>query len=207
MDDLGNKLITNANLKRTQEELLSSYQEKTKNTRKTIEDLERRRYLKSEQDKLTKSFRLLRMQKLAKRSEKGALSYDDLLKTRKLLKLSSKDWVKIGQLRDINTTNVKKQDLIYTLLRTEPNVKESNYLKHINKNITTDTDEKANEIRKLLIETGKIFTNKEIRKYSKDINDINKIMSFPHKERVNYFQNLSMSTKPLFENVIRTKKI
>ena len=97
MDDLENKLITNANLKRTQEELLSSYQDKTKNTRKTIEDLEKRRYLKSEQDKLkseqdklTKSYRLLRMQKLAKRSEKGALSYNDLLKTRKLLKLSSK---------------------------------------------------------------------------------------------------------------------
>lgn len=32
-------------------------------------------------------------------------------------------------------------------------------------------------------------------------------MSLPHKERVNYFQNLSLSTKSLFGNVIRTTKI
>ena len=75
------------------------------------------------------------------------------------------------------------------LWRTVPNVKESNYVKHINNNTTNDTDEKINILRKLLIENGKIFTNKEMRKFSKDIYDINKIMSIPHSERGNYFQN------------------
>ena len=77
------------------------------------------------------------------------------------------------------------------LLRSNPNIKESKYLEHINKKTTSTTEEKVNEIKKTLIEIGKILTNKEIKKYSKDIHDIIKIITSPHEERVRYYPILS----------------
>ena len=163
--------------------------------------------MKSKQNKITNALRLLRQKKLIKRSQDGSISYDDLVQARKLLKLSQKEFNKIAQLRDITTTNVKKQDLIYVLLRSIPNIKESKYLEHINKKTTSTTEEKVNEIKKTLIEIGKIPTNKEIKKYSKDIHDIIKIITSPHEERVKYYPMLSNSVKSLFDNAIRNRRI
>ena len=67
-DDLGEKLITNVNLKKAHKELLSTYSNKIDNIRKNIDYLERRRYLKFEQDKISNALKLLRQKKLVKRS-------------------------------------------------------------------------------------------------------------------------------------------
>lgn len=50
----------------------------------------------------------MKQNKLIKRSKDGSISYDDLTKIRKLLKLATKELRKIAQLRDIDTTNVTK---------------------------------------------------------------------------------------------------
>lgn len=50
----------------------------------------------------------MKQKKLIKRSKDGSISYDDLTKIRKLLKLATKELRKIAQLRDIDTTNVTK---------------------------------------------------------------------------------------------------
>lgn len=52
-----------------------------------------------------------------------------------------------------------KQNLIDMLLRSHPNIKESQYLSLLNQNTINKIDNKINEIRKLLIEIGKRFTN------------------------------------------------
>ena len=54
-DGLYDKLITNVHLKKAHKELISSYSDRMDNIRKQISDYERRRYLKSEQDKITKA--------------------------------------------------------------------------------------------------------------------------------------------------------
>lgn len=50
----------------------------------------------------------MKQKKLIKRSKDGSISYDDLTKIRKLLKLATKELRKIAQLGDIDTTNVTK---------------------------------------------------------------------------------------------------
>ena len=50
----------------------------------------------------------MKQKKLFKRSKDGSISYDDLTKIRKLLKLATKELRKIAQLGDIDTTNVTK---------------------------------------------------------------------------------------------------
>ena len=67
-DDLEEKYITNVNLKKAHKELLSTYSNKIDNIRKNIDYLERRRYLKFEQDKISNALKLLRQKKLVKRS-------------------------------------------------------------------------------------------------------------------------------------------
>ena len=67
-DDLEEKLITNVKIKKAHKELLSTYSNKIDNIRKNIDYLERRRYLKFEQDKISNALKLLRQKKLVKRS-------------------------------------------------------------------------------------------------------------------------------------------
>ena len=124
-----------------------------------------------------------------------------------MLKLSKNELHRIAQLRDIDTTNVKKQDLMYMLLRTNPNIKESQYLSLLNQNTTNKIDNKINEIIKLLIEVGKRFTNTEIKKYTQELYDIVKIITSSHENTVTYYSKLSNELRLIASNIINTKKI
>ena len=126
---------------------------------------------------------------------------------RRLLKLSKNELHKIAQLRVIDTTNVKKQDLIYMLLRSQSNVKESQYLSLLNQNTTNEIDNKINEIRNLLIEIGKRFTNKEITKYTQELYDIVKMLNSSHENRARYYSKLSNELKSLFNKIVNNRNI
>ena len=145
--------------KKSQKQLLDTYPNKIEKLRSEHVKWDRHKYLKSEQHKITNALKLLRQKKLVKRSIDGAISQNDLKQVRELLKLPFKDLKKIAQLQNITSTNVKKQDLIYMLLRSNANVKESIYLDHLNSNLTNVTEKKVNEIRKQLIEIGKTLSN------------------------------------------------
>ena len=121
---------------------------------------------------------------------------------KRLLKLPKNELHKIAQLRDIDITNVKKQDLIYMLLKSQSNIKESQYLSFLNQNTTNKIDHKINEIRKLLIEIGKRFTNKEITKYTKELYDIVKMLNSSHENRGRYYSKLSNELKSLFNSIV-----
>ena len=126
---------------------------------------------------------------------------------RRLLKLSKNELHKIAQLRVIDTTNVKKQDLIYMLLRSQSNVKESQYLSFLNQNTTNQIDNKINEIRKLLIQIRKRFTNKEITKYTQELYDIVKMLNSSHENRARYYSKLSNELKSLFNKIVNNRNI
>lgn len=72
---------------------------------------------------------------------------------------------KIAQLRNISPTGVKKQDLIYMLLRSQKNPKENKYLEYLNYDTNNDIHNKVNEIKKQIVELGNTLTNEEITEY------------------------------------------
>ena len=183
-------------------QLLRSYRDRIDNITKEINYLEKGRQLKSEQDKITKILKLLKQKKLPIKSQEGSISHDDLSTMKRLLKLPKNELHKIAQLRDIDITNVKKQDLIYMLLKSQSNVKESQYLSFLNQNTTNKIDHKINEIRKLLIEIGKRFTNKEKTKYTKELYDIVKMLNSSHENRGRYYSKLSNELKSLFNSIV-----
>ena len=90
--------------------------------------------------------------------------------------------------------------------RTNPNIKESQYLSLLNQNTINKIDNKINEIRKLLIEIGKRFTNTEIKKYTQELYDIVKIITSSHESRVTYYCKLSNELRLIVSNIINTKK-
>ena len=93
------------------------------------------------------------------------------------------------------------------LLRSQSNVKESQYLSLLNQNKTNEIDNKINEIRNLLIEIGMRFTNKEITKYTQELYDIVKMLNSSHENRARYYSKLSNELKSLFNKIVNNRNI
>ena len=111
--------------------------------------------------------KLLKM-KLEKISKIQNISRNDLHKVTKLQDKSLDDLKKIAKLRRIkNYDNLSKEDLIYTLLRSESDLVESNYEKYINNNTDDEIKSKINNIRIILARLGNIIT-KNVRKKIKN---------------------------------------
>ena len=80
---------------------------------------------------------------------------DDLRKAKKLQNMSHDDLKKLAKLRDIKNHNIlAKEDLIYTLLRSEKNIYEDNYEKYISNNTINELRSRINVIRMLLARLG-----------------------------------------------------
>ena len=117
--------------------------------------------------------KLLKM-KLEKISKIQNISRNDLHKVTKLQDKSLDDLKKIAKLRRIkNYDNLSKEDLIYTLLRSESDLVESNYEKYINNNTNDEIKSKINNIRIILARLGNITKNVR-KKIKNDLYEIEK---------------------------------
>ena len=86
----------------------------------------------------------------------------DLRKAQTLHNKSLSDLKRLARLRRIkNYWDMTKKDLIYTLLRSEKNVLEDNYMKYINVCTNDELKEKINQIRILLTKLRNTLTDEE----------------------------------------------
>ena len=116
--------------------------------RKKLQQEIYRNIQKRKQDKINNELKKLRFNELADRNN---ITQADLEKIKQLKDLTLKTLQKIAQQRNINTTGLKKKNLIYTLIRSEKSHKENNYLEYITKDTNNEIHDKINEIRKQLI--------------------------------------------------------
>ena len=87
---------------------------------------------------------------------------DDLRKATKLQNMSHDDLKKLAKLRDIKNHEIlAKEDLIYTLLRSEKNIYKDSYEKYISNNTTYELRSRINIIRMLFARLGNIITKKD----------------------------------------------
>ena len=118
-------------------------------------------------NKKRKSYNIHRNSKklhLNKLVKKQNVTNNDLRKAIKLQDKSLNDLKKIAKLQRIkNYDDLSKENFIYTLLRSERNPLEDNYMKHINNNSNDRIKNKINEIRIALIKQGnkQNLTNKQ----------------------------------------------
>ena len=119
---------------------------------------------------------------------------DDLRKAKKLQNMSHDDLKKLAKLRDIKNHDIlAKEDLIYTLLRSEKNIYEDNYERYISNNTTDELRSRINIIRMLLARLGDIITKKdrdEIKKKLYEIETKQKITKTQKERYLNYLIEL-----------------
>ena len=73
-----------------------------------------------------------------------------------------------------NYDNLSREDLIYTILRSESNPVESNYMKYINNNSDDKIKAKINNIRIILGRSGNIVAKSDRNKIRKNLYEIEK---------------------------------
>ena len=83
---------------------------------------------------------------------------------------------KLPQLRNIETTGLKRSDLIYILLSSQKHHKESEYLKYLLDDSSNEIKSKSNKMRMLILELGMLINKSDrdtIRKRLEEINKLN----------------------------------
>ena len=130
----------------------------------------------SRYDSRCKSYKIRRKLSINKYIKKQNISENDLRKVTKLQSMSIADLRKIPKLRKLkNCDKMSKKDLIYTLLRSEKNISEDNYIKYISINIDNDgIRTKINNINIVLARLGNIIAKKDRDKIRKELYDIDK---------------------------------
>ena len=124
--------------------------------------------------KIRRKLRTLGVNKYIKKQN---ISENDLRKVTKIQSMSIDDLRKIAKLREIkNYDKMSKENLIYTLLRSEKNLLEDNCIKYISNNINGDDGIRAkiNNIKIVLARLGKIIAKKDRDKIRNELYDIEK---------------------------------
>ena len=147
----------------------------------TLSRYDSRRKVKSNRRKLLK----IKLEKIAKIQN---ISKNELNKAEKLQNKSIDELWGIARLRRIkNYDNLTKEDLIISLLKSESNPAERNYMKYFNNSTNDDDDDdtyddkikdKINDIRMILSKLGNILVKKDRKKIKKELYEIKKSKTF-----------------------------
>ena len=130
--------------------------------------------------------RKLRKKGLKKYVIKQNISKNDLREVTRLQNMSLEEFKKISILQNIkNHDKLSKEDLFYTLLRSEKDPIESNYIKYITSDANDEIKDKVNNIRIVLARLGYIRSKNDRKIIKKDLYEIDKKKrpTKPQKER------------------------
>ena len=143
---------------------------------------------KRESYSIRRKFRKSNLNKLIKKQN---LSKNDLRKAKELHNMSIDNLQKIAILRRIkNYDNLSREDLIYTILRSESNLVESNYMKYINNNTDDKIKAKINNIRIILSRLGNIVTKNNRNKIRKELYEIEKKQGLTKSQKERIYNRL-----------------
>ena len=94
------------------------------------------------------------------------------------------DLKEIARLRRIKKyDNLTKEDLIFSLLKSESNPAEQNYMKYFNNSINDEIKSKINDIRLILSRLGNTRTKNDRKEIKKDLYEIEKRQHFLNNEK------------------------
>ena len=133
----------------------------------------------------------LKKLRLSNLINKGSISFDDLKEIKRLKKLSRNALIKLAELRNIETTGLRKPDLIYVLLRSQKDLKETKYLEYLNNNTDNTIKSKINEIRKVIAELDMMLDKKYKKEILKELNKIDRKTRITGANKTNILNRLS----------------
>ena len=145
--------------------------------------------------------KLLKM-KQEKIDKNQNISKNDLSRTKNLQNKSIDELQGIAKLRGIKSyDNLTKEDLIFSLLKSESSPAERNYIKYFNNSTNDEIKSKINNIRIILKRLGNIFTKNDRKKIKTDLYKIEKNNNLSANEKKGFrvillsWQILSMKKK------------
>ena len=105
--------------------------------------------------------------------------------------MSHDDLKKIAKLRNIKNQDIlAKEDLIYTLLRSEKNLYEDNYEKYISNNTTNELRSRINNIGIVLARLGNVITKKDRDQIRKELHKIENMKKPTKTQKERYYRYL-----------------
>ena len=155
----------------------------------TLSRYDSRRKAKSNRRKLVK----IKLEKIAKIQN---ISKNELNKAEKLQNKSIDELRGIARLRRIkNRNNLAKEDLNISLLKSESNPAERNYMKYFNNSTSDDTyddkiKDKINDIRMILSRLGNILIKNDRKKIKKELYEIEENQSLSDNEKEKLYDHL-----------------
>ena len=165
--------------------------------RKKLQQEIYRNLQKRKQDKISNELKKLVFNELA---NKINITQTDLEKIKQLKVLPLKTLQKIAHQRSINITEVKKDNLIFMLIRSEKSHKEDNYLKFITKDTTNEIHNKINDIRKVLVNVSQYLKKQKLKQIRERLKEIEKKTRIKRSEKTNLLNELTkISTDLKFE--------
>ena len=125
------------------------------------------------------------------------ISKNELNQAKKLLRKSEDELKEIARLRSIkNIEKLTKEELIISLLKSESSAAERNFEKLFNNNNTDDDDTyddkircKIRDINIIFSRLGNIVTNKDRKKITKELYEIEKKKNLSDKEKEEILSN------------------
>ena len=96
-----------------------------------------------------------------------------------------------------NYNNLTKEDLIFSLLKSESSPEERNYIKYFNNNTNDEIKSKINYIRIILSRLGNIITKSERMKIKKYFYEIEKRINFQLMKKKKIYNDLIKLTNTL----------
>ena len=121
---------------------------------------------------------------LKKIAKKLNISKNELRKAEKLQNKSIDKLKEIAGLRRIkNYDNLTKEGIIFSLLKSESNPAERNYMKYFNNSTNDEIKSNINDIRLILSRLGNIVTKNDGKKIKKDLYEIEKRQNIPDNEK------------------------
>ena len=152
---------------------------------------------KRKQSKINNELKKLRLYNFASRNN---ITQADLEKIKHFNSLNLKTLQKIAQQRGINTTTLKKRDLIYTLIRSEPSHKENKYFEYIDRDTNKKIHNKINHIRLRLVDTSPYLNKEELNQIRKELYVIEKSTKANRSEKTKLLNRLhKISTSLVFK--------
>ena len=134
--------------------------------------------------------KLLKM-KLEKIAKIENISKNEFRKAKKLQNKSIDELHGIAKLRGIkNYDNLTKEDLIFSLLKSESNPAERNYIKYFNNSTNDEIKSKITYIWIILSRLGNIVTKNERKKIKKELYEIEKKDNLSDNEKEKIYNDL-----------------
>ena len=156
----------------------------TKGLLDTLSRYDSRRKVKSNRRKLLKM-------KLEKIANLDNISKINLSRAEKLQNKSIDELRGIARLRRIrNRNNLAKEDLNISLLKSESNPAERNYMKYFNNSTNDEIKSKINDIRLILSRLGNIVTKNDRKKIKKELYEIEKRNNLSDNEKEKIYDDL-----------------